>query len=107
MPQVQLREHTDRVWQTLEARVAGKDPDYRDIVLLPLIATVSRQGPGTPWAEAVAGMFDELADKSVQLPGQVCGGLDSVRAPRGQGEASRSRGKGNRARLSHGASRSS
>lgn len=51
--------------------MAGKDEDYRGVVVLPFIATVARQPPDSPSAQLIQELFDDLIDRSVQLPGLV------------------------------------
>uniref|UniRef100_A0A1D2A021 N-acetyltransferase domain-containing protein n=3 Tax=Auxenochlorella protothecoides TaxID=3075 RepID=A0A1D2A021_AUXPR len=68
-----LRNKTTATWESLETRVAGKDEDYRGVVVLPFIATVARQPPDSPSAQLIQELFDDLIDRSVQLPGLAHG----------------------------------
>lgn len=72
--QAHLRNKTTATWESLETRVAGKDEDYRGVVVLPFIATVARQPPDSPSAQLIQELFDDLIDRSVQLPGLVRSG---------------------------------
>lgn len=72
--QTHLRSQAAITWHTLESRVAGKDKEYALLRVLPLIATVERRPevsvtPET--ARLIARLFEDLSDRSMQLPGEV------------------------------------
>ncbi len=57
----------DYNWDTLELQVAGKDRQYRHVMVVPFVAMV----PYTPGFMEVELIKSEMADPSCMLPAEV------------------------------------
>lgn len=72
-----MRGQATIAWDVLEARVAGKDREYAGLRIVPLIGTVRRRSRqnmparDAELADVIDRLFDELSDRSMQLPGEV------------------------------------